>query len=81
MIGVDFAYKCNTHGSASGDAKQRVLELLAIRPEIPIILATGYSEVFSEEEAKATGIHRYLMKPMDLKTLSQTIEECLKPST
>ncbi|NOG84323.1 MAG: PAS domain-containing sensor histidine kinase [Candidatus Scalindua sp. SCAELEC01] len=61
--------------------KQLCQELLAIQPEIPIVLATGYSERFSREEAKAMGICRYLMKPIDLKTLRQTIEECLKSSS
>lgn len=56
-------------------------ELFAVRPEIPIVLATGYSEGFFGEEAKVMGICRYLMKPIELKMLNQAIEECLKPSS
>lgn len=58
--------------------KQLSQELLKIQPGVPIILYTGHSDAISEEEAIAIGIRKYFMKPVELKTLSQTIEECLK---
>jgi len=60
--------------------KQISKELLAIRPNLPIILATGYSEVISEEQALAIGIRKYIVKPMELTMLAKTIEECLAKS-
>lgn len=57
--------------------KQLAQQLLALRPDIPIILSTGYSGVVSPEEAHALGIQKYLMKPFELKTLHLAIEECL----
>jgi DNA-binding NtrC family response regulator len=38
---------------------------LAKRPELPIILATGYSETLNADEAKRIGIRCYLNKPVD----------------
>ncbi len=55
-------------------------ELLKIKPELPIILATGYSDLITEEDAKKSGIRKYLNKPIALPKLSQTIAECLKKS-
>lgn len=52
-------------------------EILRICPEMPIILCTGYSSTFPEDKAHAMGISGYLHKPVDLKTLSQTIREQL----
>lgn len=61
--------------------KQLSQELMAIRADINIIMTTGYSDSINEIEAQAVGIHKYLMKPMDLTILKQTIEECLKDRT
>ncbi len=58
--------------------RQLCEKLLAIRPDTPIILATGYSSVFTKEEANAIGIRKYIMKPVKLTTLSHAIEESLK---
>ncbi len=39
-------------------------EILRLRPDMPVILCTGYSELISEEEALQMGIRRFLMKPL-----------------
>lgn len=52
-------------------------EILKSRPDIPIILCTGYSEMISEEKAKALGIHRFVMKPLFKKDLARIIREVL----
>jgi len=38
--------------------------ILQIRPELPIILCTGYSSLISEEEAKSYGVKGFAMKPL-----------------
>ncbi|MCP4298519.1 MAG: PAS domain S-box protein [Proteobacteria bacterium] len=58
--------------------KQLSQALLAIRADVIIILVTGYSDTISESEAQAIGIRKYVLKPVNLLKLSQTIEECLK---
>jgi DNA-binding NtrC family response regulator len=52
-------------------------EILKIKPEMPIILCTGYSAVVSEEEALAIGIRKYLFKPVDTVTLAQVVRQTL----
>lgn len=39
--------------------------VFAIRPELPVILVTGYSETINADEAKRLGIRCYLNKPVD----------------
>jgi DNA-binding NtrC family response regulator len=41
------------------------IAVFAIRPELPIILVTGYSETINADEAKRLGIRCYLNKPVD----------------
>ncbi len=52
-------------------------ELMRIRPKIPIILCTGFSEVMSAEEAKTLGIRAFLMKPFATRALAETIRHAL----
>jgi two-component system cell cycle sensor histidine kinase/response regulator CckA len=52
-------------------------EIMRIRPEIPIILCTGFSEVISAEEAKTFGIREFLMKPFATRMLAETIRRAL----
>ncbi|MBU0988421.1 MAG: PAS domain S-box protein, partial [Proteobacteria bacterium] len=39
-------------------------EILKIRPDMPIILCTGFSEKITEEKAKQLGIKAFVMKPL-----------------
>ena len=54
-------------------------ELLRIRPDIPIILCTGYSPNMTPEKAKGLGIRAFLWKPLLLHDLSHTIQQVLTP--
>ncbi len=49
----------------------------AIRPDIPILLCTGYSHVVSAEQAKAQGIDGYVMKPLAKRELAEAIRKVL----
>jgi DNA-binding NtrC family response regulator len=51
--------------------------LMKIRPDIPIILCTGFSERISEDKAKAIGIKEYIMKPLAMGDLAKTIRKVL----
>ena len=53
-------------------------KLLQIRPTIPIILCTGFSDTITPEQAKASGIREYLMKPLSIQELSQAIRRVVK---
>ncbi len=52
-------------------------ELLGIRPELPIILCTGYSELITEEKARAMGIQGFAQKPLSLQHLANLIAQVL----
>ncbi len=52
-------------------------ELLNVRPDIPIILCTGFSEFMDAQKAKALGIREFLMKPVDRQTLASAIRKVL----
>ncbi|GJL53463.1 MAG: hypothetical protein NPIRA02_05950 [Nitrospirales bacterium] len=52
-------------------------ELLRRRPDIPIILCTGYSPVMTPEKARDLGIRAFLWKPLLLHDLSETIHQVL----
>ena len=52
-------------------------ELKNIRPDIPVILCTGFSEKISKESAGALGVAGFLMKPVLMKDLARTIREVL----
>ena len=56
------------------DLAQRVKE---IRPDIPIIICTGYSSILSEEKAKASGIQGFAMKPLAIKDISILLHNVL----
>jgi len=53
------------------------LEILQIRPSIPIILCSGFTERISRTEAQALGIREFLQKPLNLQTLAKTVREML----
>ena len=50
-------------------------KILQIRPNIPIILFTGYSSIISKEKAKEIGIERFVMKPVSIRDLAITVRE------
>ena len=55
-------------------------EVLRLRPGIPIILCTGFTELITEEEAKALGISEFAMKPIDRRHIATLIRKALKKS-
>ena len=60
-------------GMTGFDLARRMLQ---IRPDLPIILCTGYSNLVDEEQAKMIGIKGFIMKPMskkDIGTLLKTV--------
>lgn len=52
-----------------------------IRPDIPIILCTGFSHVITKETALSLGLNAFLQKPLTLHELGATIQSVLAPHT
>ncbi|MBU1167997.1 MAG: response regulator [Proteobacteria bacterium] len=57
--------------------EQMAAKMLAIRPDIPIILCTGFSSKIDEAIAFKMGIKAFLMKPIEKIILAQTIRKVL----
>lgn len=52
-------------------------EIMKMRKGIPVILLTGYSSVVTQEEAKASGIVEFAMKPVTTLEMSRMIRSAL----
>ncbi len=59
----------------TGDAL--AAELMAIRPEIPVVICTGYSERISQESALEAGIKALIYKPITRSDLAATVRSVL----
>ncbi len=51
--------------------------MLLIRPNLPIILCTGYSSLISEEKVKSAGIRGFALKPLTKRDISLMIRTVL----
>ena len=56
---------------------QLAQQIHALRPDLPIILCTGFSEAVSPESASRAGVGRVLAKPVSRKDLARAIREVL----
>jgi len=52
-------------------------EILAIRPDIPVILCTGFSDLINEKKAKEIGIREFIMKPFTTTKLAKAMRKAL----
>ena len=52
-------------------------EILNIRPDMPVILCTGFSEKVNEESAKEMGISAFVLKPIVMRDIAHTIRKVL----
>ncbi len=57
-------------------------EILAVRPEMPIILCTGFSATLgmTPDKARAVGIREMIMKPIIMRDLAETVRRVLTAS-
>jgi CheY-like chemotaxis protein len=52
-------------------------ELLRVRPGMPIILCTGYSQLTDEKQAKESGIREFILKPFSASEIAEIIRRAL----
>jgi two-component system cell cycle sensor histidine kinase/response regulator CckA len=52
-------------------------QILRIRPGMPIILCTGFSDHVNEERAKDAGISAFIMKPFSREAISRVVRDVL----
>jgi PAS domain S-box-containing protein len=51
--------------------------ILAVRPDIPVILCTGFSHLVDTARAKAAGIKNFVMKPLTKREIAKVLREVL----
>jgi len=51
--------------------------MMRVRPDIPVIICTGFSHQIDEEKALAMGIRAFVMKPFVVKEIAETIRKVL----
>ena len=73
--GLDLLVTDMTMPGLRGDELAK--ELLAIRPDLPIILCTGFSELMNETLARKMGIGEFLMKPFTKQNLAKAVRNLL----
>ena len=49
-------------------------ELLALRPEIPVLMTTGYLRAEDQESIRAAGIRELMLKPVSLEELGRVLD-------
>ncbi|MEW6291586.1 MAG: ATP-binding protein [Thermodesulfobacteriota bacterium] len=57
--------------------KELVAVLRAIRPDLPVLMCTGFSKEMDKEKARELGIGRLMMKPMAFIDLARAVREVL----
>ena len=57
--------------------KKLAKELIDIRPAIPIILCTGFSDQIDEKIAQEIGVRAFVMKPVAMRDMAETIRKVL----
>ncbi|MBS3809401.1 MAG: response regulator, partial [Desulfobacterales bacterium] len=53
------------------------LKVKEIRPDIPVILCTGFSEKINDQQRKELGIEGFLMKPVTKKDIAEAVRKVL----
>ena len=72
---IDFVITDMTMPNMTGVELSR--EILSLRPELPIILFTGYSENIDDTKVLRIGIRKFLTKPLKKGELAQVIRDIL----
>ena len=52
-------------------------ELMSIRPSLPVVICTGYSQTVDQERAKQMGIKAFVMKPILINELAAAVRKAL----
>jgi CheY-like chemotaxis protein len=61
-------------GLSGAELTERILR---IRPDLPVVMATGYGHVIGEDKVKELGVRRVLQKPFSMSALDEAIQEAL----
>jgi len=71
----DLVITDKTMPGMTGDALAK--ELLAIRPSLPVIICTGYSQTIDQERSRKIGIRAFVMKPILIQEIAAAVRMAL----
>ena len=71
----DLVITDKTMTGMTGDALAK--ELISIRPNLPVIICTGYSQSIDQERAKQIGIKAFVMKPILINEIAAAVRKVL----
>jgi DNA-binding NtrC family response regulator len=54
-------------------------EMMSIRPDIPVILCTGFSEALNDKKIAESPVKALVMKPLLIDEIDRAIRRVLKP--
>jgi two-component system cell cycle sensor histidine kinase/response regulator CckA len=74
--GFDLIISDQTMPGLTGSALMELIH--GIRPEVPVILCTGHSDILDYERAKALGACDFLMKPLEGREMAEIVARCLR---
>jgi CheY-like chemotaxis protein len=72
----DLVMTDQTMPGMTGDAL--AAEIMKVRPQIPVILCTGYSQIINEESARRKGIRALVLKPLLIHQIDEAIRKALQ---
>jgi len=55
-----------------------LLDVRRARPDLPVIIVTGFPDLVSEVDAKAFGADYFFLKPLDIDELRVALKACLR---
>ena len=56
-------------------------EVKASKPDLPVIVITGYPDLVSESKIRLLGANYFFLKPLDLDELRTAVRDCLQISS
>lgn len=59
---------------------QLALQIRSIREDIPIIVCSGFANIFDQQHAQAIGVSKILMKPLTMESVAHSLREALETS-
>ncbi len=71
----DLVITDQTMPGMTGDALAK--ELMSIRPNLPVVICTGYSQTIDQERAKQKGIRAFVMKPILINAIAAAVRKAL----
>ncbi len=52
-------------------------KIMSMRPDIPVVLCSGYSETINEEKARELGVSAFVMKPFTSRDIAELVSKAL----